>query len=113
MYGEKRGPRASPGDLKGEIIGSSIHRLVGLHLSTGRDAPIFEVPQEWMVASGGISGPLAVLAPKVQKVVLRPRFLEGPAKSVEFPFGVGFHFLPFVYVYGLFRGLRASAAVLK
>ena len=64
-----------------------------------------------MVASRGIPGPLAVLVPKVQKVALRPRFLKGPAKSGEFPFGVGFHFLPFVYVYGLFRGLRASAAV--
>ena len=39
------------------MIGSSIQRLVGLHVATGRDARIFEVPRGWMVASGGIPGP--------------------------------------------------------
>ena len=77
------------------MIDCSIHRLVGRQVATGRDAPIFEVPEVWMMAFGGIPGPLAVLALKVQKVALRPRIFKTLAKSGEFPFGVGFHFLHF------------------
>ena len=82
------------GSLKDQVSWTQLD-LVGLHLATGRDARIFEVLQGWMVASGGISDPLAVLAPKVQKVALRPRILKTLAKSGEFPFGVGFYFWHF------------------
>ena len=56
----------------------SFNRLVGL-CCLRAETPVFS---RWMVASGGIPGPLAVLAQKVRKVVLRPRFLKVQLKVV-------------------------------
>ena len=55
--------------------------MQGYAAKSGR---ISEVPAGWKVASGGIPGPLAVLAQKVRKVVLRPRFLKVQLKVVNY-----------------------------
>ena len=55
--------------------------MQGYAAKSGR---IVEVPAGWMVASGGIPGTLAVLAQKVRKVVLRPRFLKVQLKVVNY-----------------------------
>ena len=64
-----------------------------------------------MVASGGIPGPLAVLAQKVRKVVLRPRFLKVQLEVVNYATQTGISTFGSLHTYTGFLGVSSVTQV--
>ena len=73
------------------------------------EKPVFS---RWMVASGGIPGPLAVLAQKVRKVVLRPRFLKVQPEMVNYATQTGISTFGRLHTYTGFLGVPSVTQVI-